>query len=121
MKGQFFILTAVFIVFILYSLFLYLQQFSSMDVATYLYSDEIILMRNLFEKIHELNKSIETCAEFRYFSKDFLETVKNSYKNKLIKLDYSITMINPCNNIFSIDVFSPKINLSLNFQINRTK
>ncbi|MEM5811692.1 MAG: hypothetical protein QXJ14_04205 [Candidatus Aenigmatarchaeota archaeon] len=121
MKGQFFILTAVFIVFILYALFLYLQQFSSMDVAIYLYSDEIILMRNLFEKIYELNKSVETCAEFRYFSKDFLETVKNSYKDKLIRLDYNITMANYCNNTFSIDVASPKINLSSTFQINRTK
>ncbi|MCS7123510.1 MAG: hypothetical protein RMJ17_02985 [Candidatus Aenigmarchaeota archaeon] len=119
MKGQFFVLTTVVIVFILFSISLYLQQFSTMDLASYLSIEEPVLMSNIVGKLYELNKSVETCSEFRYFSKDFLETVKKSYRNKLIKVDYYFSMAPVCNNFFTITIYSPRINISNSFYINR--
>jgi len=120
MKGQFFIVSAVVIVFILFSLSLFIQQFSTIDAVGFLNLEEVRLAKNVLTKIVQLNKTNLPCNEFRYYLKDFLETTKELYKDRLIRFDYYINFTSSnCNNTIYIFINSTRINITASKILNR--
>lgn len=118
-KGQFYIVAAVTIVLYLYSLSLYTQQFSTIDVARYINLDEVVLADNVKKKLWDLNQTIKNCNEFRYYSKDFLETIKEFSKSRLISFNYDSIFNSPCNNTFIIYINSTQVNLNFRLDFNK--
>lgn len=76
MKGQFFVLTAVFIVSLLFALSVWLQPWKKARVEEVAMAEEVFIFNNLLEKADETVKNAKSMEELKYNLDEYVNFVK---------------------------------------------
>lgn len=117
-KAQFYILSAVAIIGILYFLSRWLEPGTIVDTSSIALMEEPFIFNNIKEKANETVKSSKDCEELEFNLEEYKQFVDDYAleKNYLIDLNYSYS----CPGIvdFKIKLVSTSMTIASNFSVN---
>jgi len=96
-KAQFFILSAVAIVTIIFFVSRWLEPYTIVDTSSIALKDEFYIFDNIVEKIKETVRTSKDCEELKYNLDEYKNFVDNFAAEKNYKMDFYYT-ISPCYN-----------------------
>lgn len=108
-KGQFFILTAVAIVTILFFISRWVGPSTQVDTSSVVASEEFSAFDNIKEKSNTVVKNSENCDDLAYNIQEYKSFVENFARDKNYKIDFAY-FIAPCSEELGVVVeFSLRI------------
>lgn len=88
-KGQFFVLTSVAIVTILFFVSRWIGPSTQIDTSAIVLSDELFTFDNIKEKVSDVVKSSENCDDFTYNLQEYENFINNFAGEKNYKIEFS--------------------------------
>lgn len=122
MKAQFFILSAVAIVGILFFVSRWVEPLSLLDTSSIIFREEPFVFNNIKEKAVETVNQSKDCEDLKFNLEEYNTFVKSYAREKLFSLDFKYsygTCIkgSPLDVVFNMTLKSEKMELASNFTI----
>lgn len=122
MKAQFFILSAVAIVGILFFVSRWIEPLSLLDTSSIVFQEEPFVFNNIKEKAIETVNQSKDCEDLKFNLEEYSIFVKNYAREKLFLLDFSYSYDEcieglPLDIVFNMTLKSKKIELASNFTV----
>lgn len=122
MKAQFFILSAVAIVGILFLISRWMEPLSLLDTSSIIFREEPFVFNNIKEKAIETVNRSKDCEDLKFNLEEYSTFVKNYAQKKLLSLDFEYSYATctnglPLDIIFNITLKSEKMKLASNFTV----
>lgn len=123
-KGQFFVLSAVAIVTILFFVSRWIGPTTQIDTSTNALSEELFTFDNIKEKTTSVVKNSESCDDLNYNLQEYKNFIDNFAREKNYKIGFTYT-ITPCSEElggavagFSLRIISDKVDARGTFDIS---
>lgn len=119
-KGQFFILTSVAVVTILFFVSRWIGPLTELDTSSIVLSEELFTFDNIKEKAGDVVKNSESCEELDYNIQEYKNFIENFAREKNYRITFD-SSISPCSEVsssvveFTLRVFSSKVDARGNF------
>lgn len=91
-KGQFFIMTALAVVTVLFFVGRWSDPLTQIDTSNIVLSDELFTFDNLYEKTTEVVKKSANCEDLAYNLQEYKDFISDFSKTKNYKIDFIYSM-----------------------------